>query len=767
MKRDYKSTFSARFHLIALMAAFSAFVPTADANQDAAKPKTVAEFKVLLGGADATKSDQAIEGLKQLGNAGDPAALSALGEYFADRGSDETLEIAIDYYEKSAARGNPWALLRIGDLYRDGKMGKPDAVSAERHYRRAETAKLVAAKLRIAELYLDEGSPLYNAETGVALVREGAAGGDGWAFIRLGDILRDGKLLPQDYRQAMVQYASATAAGVPFGDLKQAQIYLDGPADVKDVKRGLALAESAAKAGDPTANSYLGDIYLRGLDVPVDQAKARDYLLKSWANGNAWALLKLGDMYRDSGPSSENQAEAIRLYRRASEAGIAFADMRLGQGFITRALDGDPAEGIKLLEKAGSAGEADAYSMLADYYAEGSYLPLDGKKAAEFYAKASALGKPSGLLKLGEMYRDGIAVPADQALAFSYFEQAADQGLLSAKIRLGEAYIKGQGVVADVQKGIALIEESSTSQDKWALKTLADYLSRGDYSKPNAVVALSLYKRAADAGNEWAYYRLGEIYRDGQIVPKNPALAIENFKKASSLGLIDAEFALAQGDLYNDFGKLSKKSEGLKRLNQLASKGNEQAVVTLAELYFWGNGVPKNPKKSISLLESASQSGARAATSRLISLYRDAPGGGLKRSIPKAKALLESHKGQFNPAQYAFENVLLVAAEASGRKEYAEINALVRSAPPAVQLDTLTALKNANPNAFVYIAQTEMKQRGLYSGVVNGLLTTSTIKSLNRLCGMSVAGERCKKGPLNYDAARVIAIMINPSATRK
>jgi hypothetical protein len=110
----------------------------------------------------------------------------------------------------------------------------------------------------------------------------------------------------------------------------------------------------------------------------------------------------------------------------------------------------------------------------------------------------------------------------------------------------------------------------------------------------------------------------------------------------------------------------------------------------------------------------------------------------------------------------AQERVLLAAADASSIEDYGRVAQLIETAPASVQVDTLTSLLNANANAFVYFAQKEMKKRGVYSGAPNGLLTSSTIKSINRLCSESVAADRCKQGPLHYQAARVISILLDP-----
>ena len=94
---------------------------------------------------------------------------------------------------------------------------------------------------------------------------------------------------------------------------------------------------------------------------------------------------------------------------------------------------------MKLMEK----GNADAYYMLAGYYAEGTMgMPQNRAKANELYLKAGELGCASAYLNLGNSHFHGRAVEIDIQKAKDYWELAAMGGKVKARYYLG--YTKAQ-----------------------------------------------------------------------------------------------------------------------------------------------------------------------------------------------------------------------------------------------------------------------------------------------------------------------------------
>ena len=85
-----------------------------------------------------------------------------------------------------------------------------------------------------------------------------------------------------------------------------------------------------AKAGLASAQSHLGYMYLVGKGIPENDAEAVKWFRKAAEQGNAIAQGNLGYMYDLGKGIPENDAEAVKWYRKAAEQGNANAQKNLG-----------------------------------------------------------------------------------------------------------------------------------------------------------------------------------------------------------------------------------------------------------------------------------------------------------------------------------------------------------------------------------------------------------------------------------------------------
>ena len=423
-------------------------------------------------------------------------------------------------------------------------------------------------------------------------------------------------------------------------------------------------------------------------------------------------------------------------------------------------VEANVSKGLSLIEEVAATGNGAALQALGDVYSRGGPVAIDGEKALSYYQRALDAGNTGVLARIGELYRDGTVVAADPQKAFDAFQRAADAGNTSGKIRLGEAYITGKGVSKDTNRGLALIEEA-TAQNNSAYYTLGDFLSRGDFVQADAGASIRAFLAAGNAGNAYAFIRLGEIYRDGTLVPKNAQKSIDYYRKAAAMGQSQALLALGENYVYQRYGAKFNKSIGVQLITDASKQGNEQAVATLANLQISGNGLPKNVSKAVKSLAEAAEKGNPRAANMLVAIYRDGRGKDIPKNIPKARSILVRYEKLYAPQDLVRERIVLLAASATSITDFKTLAASLAGAPPAIQSSTISRLRYTNPNAYVYVAQDRLKQRGLYSGPVNGLLTRSTIQAMNRLCQESPSSARCNGGPLDNVAASLISVLLN------
>jgi uncharacterized protein len=102
--------------------------------------------------------------------------------------------------------------------------------------------------------------------------------------------------------------------------------------------------KAAAEQGDAVAQYNLGVMYEKGEGVPENDAEAVKWYRKAADQGNADAQLILGYMYEKGKGVPENDAEAVKWYRKAAEQGSELGQTKLGLIYY---FGGDPTKVIR------------------------------------------------------------------------------------------------------------------------------------------------------------------------------------------------------------------------------------------------------------------------------------------------------------------------------------------------------------------------------------------------------------------------------------
>lgn len=195
------------------------------------------------------------------------------------------------------------------------------------------------------------------------------------------------------------------------------------------------------------------DLYCKG-----DEAYNRqDYVeaAKLWRRAAdmdyPWAIYRLATMYEKGLGVARNESEAIRLYEKALDNGIAQAKTDLnrlrhieekltptqsyakGVGLCN---EGEYTEGAKWLRKAAEEGVAAAQNHLGTLYRDGKGVAPDNAEAVEWFSKAAEQGDSWALYNLGQMYENGQGVGKDLRKAAELYQRAANRGNTLASQRL-------------------------------------------------------------------------------------------------------------------------------------------------------------------------------------------------------------------------------------------------------------------------------------------------------------------------------------------
>ena len=137
------------------------------------------------------------------------------------------------------------------------------------------------------------------------------------------------------------------------------------------------------------------DKFIDGLSAYVsgNYDKAADIWHPLAQQGHSEAQFYLGRMYDDGNGMPQDDAEAVKWYRRAAEQGYASAQFNLG--FM---------------------------------YGNGHGVPQDYAKAVTWYRRAAEQGDADAQNNLGFMYDKGRGVPQNYVLAHMWFNLAASKG---------------------------------------------------------------------------------------------------------------------------------------------------------------------------------------------------------------------------------------------------------------------------------------------------------------------------------------------------
>lgn len=226
---------------------------------------------------------------------------------------------------------------------------------------------------------------------------------------------------------------------------------------------------------------------------------------------------------------SKDEADAVDLYRAASQQGLAAAQFQLAKFYAKDGAEQNWAEVVRLLKLAVKQGHRDAHYALGLCYENGLGRKKNGQKAAWLYSFAAERGHKKAQEKSllpwvqfhrGFFYEHGMGVKQDLERAANLYELAASLGHPEATYRLGLYHEEGRGVPQDKAKAVVqyLLAASRGSESARAkLNTpWVQYELAMDYFRKNIQAdhqrAFELLKLAASQGYAPAQRELGKCY---------------------------------------------------------------------------------------------------------------------------------------------------------------------------------------------------------------------------------------------------------------
>lgn len=304
---------------------------------------------------------------------------------------------------------------------------------------------------------------------------------------------------------------------------------------------------------------------------------AVEEIVKAAGNGNSDMQLELGWRYFNGTDTETNFVKAVECFHKAAEQGNREAQFNIGA-----------------------------------MYAEGIGVEKNWTEAAAWFTKAAAQGHAKAKANLCVMYAEGIGVEKNPAEAEKYLNDAVFVGR-EPEVTIPNANISNDELIWRFHsfRNNELFEHSISKQ--WIHKLaeqghveVAIHLGDDCYKQRNWKEAVKWYRTAAEKmGNNSRYYvrvlsRIGFIYdKGGYGVDEDNAEAVKWYVKAVGIDKSNAS-ALRLADMYFDgegVGKDPRMAVNLlyQILEDSRSKYVDRDVCRrLARCYIDGEGVPEN-----------------------------------------------------------------------------------------------------------------------------------------------------------------------------
>lgn len=387
-----------------------------------------------------------------------------------------------DLLQQAIDQGNSFALVRLGDLYREGSVVALDPVQSVELYRQAVDQGSTAGQQRLGEALLAGEGVERDREAGLALLRQAATDGDPWRQLALANGLIAESNDEADRVEAQALLEDAAGAGNPYAQIRLAELLIEGADGSVDAERIVTLLAAAADQNVTLALLRLGKAYLDGSVVSPDPAKGIELLQRAGAADDPQALIALGEAYAAERAIPADGDAAIAAFDKAAELGSAYGFVRLGE--LRRdgqLVEPDISQAVADFENAAMAGEAWVNVEIAGLHRDGRIGAVDIDRAVAAYETAISQDVQGADIAFATDLAQGLLGLNRREEGVLRLRQAVDDGVRGSVVALSDALMWGWGVRQDQQKARALLETASADGDVEATRSLIALHRDGRY----------------------------------------------------------------------------------------------------------------------------------------------------------------------------------------------------------------------------------------------------------------------------------------------
>lgn len=356
--------------------------------------------------------------------------------YFKGIGVDKSPQKATEYLEKAAKAGHESSQYMLALQLLNGK--QPEKAAA--WFKQAAKQGNAGATYYYGNMLHKGTGVKQDKQSGIALFKQAAAKDFVMANYQLGIIYRDGDGVEKDATKAFSYIKKAAWQGSPNAQWLLGMMYLNGEGVALDYYFAAQwLAEQALTTHKKEINELLKEDnegpfsqYLMGLrkyHVDKDYEAAIDCFKKVEKANNIEGTTMLAVCLANKDYKKRNLKKAIKQLTKAAASSPA-AQYYLSAMFETgTGVDKDDAKAVELLKSAADKGVAYAQCKLGDRYMTGNGVEQNATKAALLYLDAEAQNHltPQSAKHLAECYKQKLTVLPDVSEADKRIEKLGKQ----------------------------------------------------------------------------------------------------------------------------------------------------------------------------------------------------------------------------------------------------------------------------------------------------------------------------------------------------
>ena len=391
------------------------------------------------------------------------------------------------------------------------------------------------------------------APSAFAVFKAQAELGDREAQYNLGVMFETGWSVPVNNQKAVRWYIAAAKQGHANAQLRLGMLYYLGIGAAQSNIKGEKWIRKAGKQGQPLAERLNQVLFKNELADVLSPASVISQVREAYLNDEHSASPVLESLLRSA------KQQALRVEKEKQQTSLRERHAQRNEGGLKKPGFVEPAEEQQLSSVVpaflGEATDEEKRTL-----ARGSIATI--RLQAE-------VGVASAQYSLGRMHELGIKLPLDKKRALEWYEKSAQQGFAAAEYRIGIAYLYGVGVERDEVNGNQWLVLAAEHGHPVARNLVADFKNTSVEFQQGVSIAVRWYLQRALAGDAQAAVHLGKAYEYGWGVRSDLNEALKWYQIASQSGHKSAQDLVKGAQI-----KLVKeeKGEGPRQLASLMEK---------------------------------------------------------------------------------------------------------------------------------------------------------------------------------------------------